>query len=90
MFLGEETGTKVAGCHGPADLVAANNVFAHVPDIVDFATGLRALVADNGRVTIEIRTCCGSSRATSTTRSTTSTTPTSLCSRPSGCSPTPA
>ena len=40
--------------HGPADLVVANNVFAHVPDIVDFAKGLRALVADTGRVTIEI------------------------------------
>ena len=54
MFLGEETGSKVRATHGPADLVAANNVFAHVPDIVDFAKGLRALVADTGRVTIEI------------------------------------
>ena len=54
MFLGEETGSKIASVHGPADLVAANNVFAHVPDIVDFAKGLRALVADGGRVTIEI------------------------------------
>ncbi len=53
-FLGEKTGTDVAERHGPADLVAANNVFAHVPDIVDFARGLRALVADQGRVTIEI------------------------------------
>ena len=32
----------------------ANNVFAHVPDIVDFAKGLRALVADGGSVSIEI------------------------------------
>lgn len=54
VFLGEETGTKVADIHGRADLVAANNVFAHVPDIVDFARGLRALVADDGHVTIEI------------------------------------
>jgi hypothetical protein len=54
MFLGEETGSKVRSVHGPADLVVANNVFAHVPDIVDFAQGLRALVADTGRVTIEI------------------------------------
>ena len=30
--------------HGQADLVVANNVFAHVPDIVDFSKGLRALV----------------------------------------------
>ena len=54
LFLGEETGNKVADIHGRADLVVANNVFAHVPDIVDFARGLRALVADDGYVTIEI------------------------------------
>ena len=53
-FLGEETGRKLADIHGRADLVVANNVFAHVPDIVDFARGLRALVADDGHVTIEI------------------------------------
>lgn len=54
MFLGEETGRKVADIHGKADLVVANNVFAHVPDIVDFSKGLRQLVADDGHVTIEI------------------------------------
>ena len=54
LFLGEEVGRKIAGEHGPADLVVANNVFAHVPDIVDFAKGLRALVADDGYVSIEI------------------------------------
>ena len=54
MFLGEETGRDVAARHGKADLVVANNVFAHVPDIVDFSRGLRALVADSGRVSIEI------------------------------------
>jgi SAM-dependent methyltransferase len=54
LFLGEETGAKVAAEHGPADLVVANNVFAHVPDIVDFSKGLRALVADDGHVSIEI------------------------------------
>ena len=54
MFLGEETGRKVADIHGRADLVVANNVFAHVPDIVDFSRGLRELVASDGHVTIEI------------------------------------
>ncbi|MFM6850619.1 MAG: methyltransferase domain-containing protein [Terrabacter sp.] len=53
-FLGEATGSEVAARHGRADLVVANNVFAHVPDIVDFARGLRALVAEDGTVTIEI------------------------------------
>ena len=53
-FLGEDTGTQVAAQHGRADLVVANNVFAHVPDIVDFSKGLRALVSDQGFVSIEI------------------------------------
>jgi hypothetical protein len=54
IFLGEQTGRDVASRHGKADLVVANNVFAHVPDIVDFSKGLRELVADSGRVSIEI------------------------------------
>jgi SAM-dependent methyltransferase len=53
-FLGAETGADVAARHGRADLVVANNVFAHVPDIVDFTAGLRALLADDGTLTIEI------------------------------------
>jgi C-methyltransferase C-terminal domain/Putative zinc binding domain/Methyltransferase domain len=53
-FLSARSGEQIAGQYGPADLVAANNVFAHVPDIVDFAKGLRALVADDGLVSIEI------------------------------------
>jgi len=52
-FLGQDTGTAVAAEHGQADLVAANNVFAHVPDIRGFAAGLRALVKDSGLVTLE-------------------------------------
>jgi hypothetical protein len=54
MFLGERAGQDLAARHGQADLVVANNVFAHVPDIVDFSKGLRALVTDSGRVSIEI------------------------------------
>jgi C-methyltransferase C-terminal domain/Putative zinc binding domain/Methyltransferase domain len=52
-FLGPETGKQIAGRLGRADLVAANNVFAHVPDIRGFAIGLRALVKDSGTVTLE-------------------------------------
>jgi SAM-dependent methyltransferase len=54
LFLGEQTGDKIADTYGRADLVVANNVLAHVPDIVDFARGLRALVSDRGYVSIEI------------------------------------
>jgi len=52
-FLGPETGAAIAAEHGQADLVAANNVFAHVPDIRGFAAGLRALVKESGLVTLE-------------------------------------
>ena len=52
-FLTPETGRMIADQHGRADLVAANNVFAHVPDIRGFAVGLRALVKDSGLVTLE-------------------------------------
>jgi 2-polyprenyl-3-methyl-5-hydroxy-6-metoxy-1,4-benzoquinol methylase len=52
-FLGPGTGQEIARRHGQADLVVANNVFAHVPDIRGFAAGLRALVKDEGMVTLE-------------------------------------
>jgi hypothetical protein len=52
-FLGKQTGERIAAEHGAADLVAGNNVFAHVPDIRGFAAGLRALVKDTGLVTLE-------------------------------------
>jgi SAM-dependent methyltransferase len=53
QFLGPATGLAIARRHGRADLVAGNNVFAHVPDIKGFAAGLRALVKDEGMVTLE-------------------------------------
>jgi 2-polyprenyl-3-methyl-5-hydroxy-6-metoxy-1,4-benzoquinol methylase len=52
-FLGPKTGRDISTRNGQADLVAANNVFAHVPDIRGFAAGLRALVKDTGLVTLE-------------------------------------
>jgi SAM-dependent methyltransferase len=52
-FLGPETGAAIGAEYGQADLVAANNVFAHVPDIRGFAAGLRALVKESGLVTLE-------------------------------------
>ncbi|HWD06475.1 MAG TPA: class I SAM-dependent methyltransferase [Amycolatopsis sp.] len=54
-FLSPETGRAVRDEHGPADLVAANNVYAHIPDVVGFTHGLRALVADDGWVSIEVQ-----------------------------------
>ncbi|GAA2867210.1 class I SAM-dependent methyltransferase [Streptosporangium fragile] len=54
-FLGPETGAAVRAEHGPADLVVANNVYAHIPDVTGFTRGLRALVADDGWVSIEVQ-----------------------------------
>ena len=52
-FLGERTGAELAARHGRADLVAANNVYAHVPDLRDFTLGLAALLAPGGTLTME-------------------------------------
>jgi 2-polyprenyl-3-methyl-5-hydroxy-6-metoxy-1,4-benzoquinol methylase len=52
-FLGAATGAEIARRHGRADLVAGNNVYAHVPDIRDFTAGLAALVKPSGLVTLE-------------------------------------
>jgi SAM-dependent methyltransferase len=49
-FFGVETARKVAG---RADLLVANNVLAHVPDLNDFVEGLRIALAPRGTLTIE-------------------------------------
>ncbi|MDD7966705.1 class I SAM-dependent methyltransferase [Actinomycetospora lemnae] len=54
-FLSPETGAAVREEHGPAALVVANNVYAHIPDVVGFTRGLRAMVADDGWVSIEVQ-----------------------------------
>src|SRR6478735_11284523 len=54
-FLTPETGAQVRAEHGPADLVALNNVYAHIPDVVGFTEGLRAMVAEDGWVSIEVQ-----------------------------------
>jgi SAM-dependent methyltransferase len=53
VFLGEGTAATLVGEYGKADLVVANNVIAHVPDVHDFVEGLRTLLAPNGTITVE-------------------------------------
>lgn len=53
VFLGEATGSDIASRHRRADLVVANNVYAHVPDLADFTEGLAALLAPEGTLTME-------------------------------------
>lgn len=38
---------------GHVNLLAANNVFAHVPDVNDFAAGIHEMLAPNGVATVE-------------------------------------
>ncbi|MBL8201887.1 MAG: class I SAM-dependent methyltransferase [Chromatiales bacterium] len=52
-FLGAATGMSIRNEHGPADLVAANNVLAHTPHLNEFVTGLRHLLRETGVVTVE-------------------------------------
>lgn len=52
-FMGIETGKDLAAQGFKADLIAANNVLAHVPDINDFVGGIRLLLNDNGVLTVE-------------------------------------
>ena len=54
-FLDVASAKKVRAEHGPANLVVANNVYAHIPDVLGFTSGLRELVADDGWVSIEVQ-----------------------------------
>lgn len=53
-FFGARTAGEIRAEHGAADLIAANNVFAHVPDLHDVAEGFRVLLAPAGVLTIEV------------------------------------
>ena len=52
-FLGETTARGIVARRGHADLVVANNVLAHVPDVNDFVAGLAILAGPHGVVSIE-------------------------------------
>ncbi|MCI4663221.1 MAG: class I SAM-dependent methyltransferase [Neomegalonema sp.] len=52
-FFNEATAARIVSERGPADLTAANNVLAHVPDISGFAAGFRTVLAADGVATFE-------------------------------------
>ncbi|WP_086822450.1 class I SAM-dependent methyltransferase [Allokutzneria sp. NRRL B-24872] len=54
-FLAPDSAGRVRAQHGAANLVVANNVYAHIPDVLGFTQGLRELVADDGWVSIEVQ-----------------------------------
>ncbi len=53
VFFGRKTAEKLAEDGWQADLAAANNVLAHVPDINDFVAGFKILLRPQGVTTFE-------------------------------------
>jgi C-methyltransferase C-terminal domain/Putative zinc binding domain/Methyltransferase domain len=53
MFFGQKTAERLYAAGHAADLMVANNVLAHVPDISDFIAGFRVLLKPQGVATFE-------------------------------------
>ena len=52
-FFGRDTAAALLESHGHPDLIVANNVMAHVPDLDDFVGGFALLCASETVVTVE-------------------------------------
>ena len=56
-FFGNQYSSSIKNLHTPnkegADLIIANNVLAHVPDINDFIGGIKNLLKKDGKVSVE-------------------------------------
>ena len=52
-FFSSEIATNLLSKHGHPKLIIANNVMAHVPDLVDFLKGLALLSGQETQITIE-------------------------------------
>jgi len=52
-FFGVATAERLKSSGFSPDLVVANNVMAHVPDLNDFVRGIRAFLAPHGVLTVE-------------------------------------
>jgi hypothetical protein len=52
-FFGEALGQQLTAKGQQADLIAGNNVYAHVPNINDFTRGLKAALKSGGTITLE-------------------------------------
>lgn len=53
-FFNEETADRIVAGHGKADLVMANNVYAHVPDIQGITRAIRNVLTDEGVFVFEV------------------------------------
>jgi hypothetical protein len=52
-FFGLVTAIEMVEKYGKADLLIGNNVLAHVPDINDFVSGMKAFLNSEGLITME-------------------------------------
>jgi SAM-dependent methyltransferase len=53
-FFNEPIAGELRNRHGKADLIVANNVYAHIPDIRGVTRGIQNLLADNGVFVFEV------------------------------------
>jgi hypothetical protein len=53
-FFTEEQAKKMMSQYGQFNLITANNVFAHCPDLIDFAKGVKMLLAPQGVFSFEV------------------------------------
>ena len=53
QFFGESLAKQLVAEGKQADLIAGNNVYAHVPDINDFTQGLKTALKPSGTITLE-------------------------------------
>jgi len=53
-FFGSKVAARIRAQHGPADLIAANNVYAHIPEINDVTRGVAELLAPDGVFVFEV------------------------------------
>jgi SAM-dependent methyltransferase len=52
-FFGLQTARELESQGTSADLIVGNNVLAHVPDVNDFVSGMKVLLAEEGIITME-------------------------------------
>lgn len=53
-FWDEETAIEIRRSYGPARLITANNVFAHLDDVASFARAVKALLSPSGYFVAEV------------------------------------
>jgi SAM-dependent methyltransferase len=53
-FFGADKGAEIAASHGKAEVITANNVFAHIDDLSGVVDGVRGLLSPSGVFVFEV------------------------------------